>query len=430
MKTARLLFGVVLLAALLSCGRAKPGFCPPATPAGSTLASIDSLMGRHPDSAFALLQEFTVNPEADSLDVFSRHYCQLMVSELLYRNDCGQSNRDAVLKARPYFDSLSEAFPKDPALALLSARAHYMKGVGYYERDSVTEACREYLQALEIMEGRFEEKELVGQKARFMALIYTHLTELFSDLYLHEQAICFGRKALDYYGKIKNSPSHLAWMLDEIGAQYEMMEQLDSADCYYLKAAVGLNDTGSLIYRDIAIHGACLSYKRTKNTQLPLFQLRKLLAQSEDEREYLARCLAMGDVFYHETQYDSAWLYLKRVYSGTTSVGAKKQAAEWLLEICRKQGRAPEMSEYAVFLAPFANQAENNSACKSQLVALYNAYTHERSDRLRRQEISRGEKWTMLALGGNLLLALAVVLLFYMSRKRKRCLEARNNADR
>ncbi|MGP1447843.1 MAG: hypothetical protein ACTTKO_10050 [Candidatus Limimorpha sp.] len=75
MKTGRLLFGVVLLATLLSCGRAKPGFCPPATPASGILASIDSLMERQPDSAFVLLQEFTVSPEADSLDVFNSHYC-------------------------------------------------------------------------------------------------------------------------------------------------------------------------------------------------------------------------------------------------------------------------------------------------------------------------------------------------------------------
>ncbi len=171
------MFGVVFFATLLSCGRAKPGFCPPATPASGILAAIDSLMGRQPESAFALLQEFTVSPEADSLDVFDSHYCQLMVSELLYKNDCAQTNRMELLRAADYFDSI--AFAQSETPVFLSARAHYMKGVGYYERDSVTDACREYLQALEIMEGRFEEKELVGQKANVMTLIYTHLTELF-----------------------------------------------------------------------------------------------------------------------------------------------------------------------------------------------------------------------------------------------------------
>jgi hypothetical protein len=44
---------------------------PAATPSESgncrTLVLIDSLMWQQPDSAFALLQEFAVSPEADSL---------------------------------------------------------------------------------------------------------------------------------------------------------------------------------------------------------------------------------------------------------------------------------------------------------------------------------------------------------------------------
>ena len=49
------------------------------------LVEVDSLMWSRPDSAFALLLEFADSPEADSLDAFNRHYCQLLVSELLYK---------------------------------------------------------------------------------------------------------------------------------------------------------------------------------------------------------------------------------------------------------------------------------------------------------------------------------------------------------
>ena len=63
-----------------------------------------------------------------------------------------------------------------------SARSHYMNGVGCYENDSVVEACQEYMKALDIMEDHFEEKELVGYMAKFMALTYTRLTDVYSDL--------------------------------------------------------------------------------------------------------------------------------------------------------------------------------------------------------------------------------------------------------
>ena len=219
------MFGVVLFATFLSCGRAKPGFCPPATPVSGILASIDSLMGWQPDSALAVMMEFTATPEADSLDVFNSHYCQLLISELLYKNDCEQTNRTELLRAAEYFDSI--AFTQSETPVFLSARAHYMKGVGYYERDSVMEACREYLQALEIMEGRFEEKELVEKKARFMALTFNRLLELFSDQYMPEPAISCARQALGFFRVAPlyahTIPNTLYW----IGLQYVVMGKTD-----------------------------------------------------------------------------------------------------------------------------------------------------------------------------------------------------------
>ncbi len=83
--------------------------------AGSTLAAIDSLMGWHPDSAFALLQEFTVSPEADSLDGFDSHYCHPLVAELLYKNDCAYTNRTELLRAADYFDSIAFTQSESPS---------------------------------------------------------------------------------------------------------------------------------------------------------------------------------------------------------------------------------------------------------------------------------------------------------------------------
>ena len=69
----------------------------------AALAEIDSLMWRQPDSAFVLLQEFVVSPEAEKLDTFDGHYCQVLISELLYKNDFEQTNRTELLQAVAYF---------------------------------------------------------------------------------------------------------------------------------------------------------------------------------------------------------------------------------------------------------------------------------------------------------------------------------------
>ena len=198
MKAKFLIIGYLLLA-IVSCTSKVKVVEPVETPT-SELCAIDSLMWRQPDSALAQLQRFVASPAADSLDAFNGHYCQLLISELLYKNDWGQSNREELLKAVEFFDSIvdlhgANIFKRN---VFLDARGHYINGVGYYERDSVVEACKEYLKVLEVMEEHFEEKELVGKMAKFMALIHGRLGEMFEEQLLAEPAIACYKQALFY----------------------------------------------------------------------------------------------------------------------------------------------------------------------------------------------------------------------------------------
>ena len=268
-------------------------------PLGSTdpkLASIDSLLWNQPDSAFAQLQAFAESHEVDSLDTFNRHYFQLLLSELLYKNYCEQTNRNELLRAVDYYDSLMVAGGNrvHPDLAFLDARAHYIDGVGYYEMDSVVPACEQYLEAVEIMEDRFSEEELVGKKAQLMAMANTRLTTLFSNQYLHEQAIHYGKQSLCYYKRYEATPWHVSWVLSEIGLHYDMIEQLDSADYYYQEALKVLPDTNCLNYRDVNAAQFYLSYRLGNPPSLSLKQLQNLLSRAENSKERISRYLSIG----------------------------------------------------------------------------------------------------------------------------------------
>ena len=348
---------LVLLTALLlaRCHRPSPVAKTAYVPSPQ-LVAIDTLMQSRPDSALTLLMDTSLQGP----------YYQLLLSEALYKNDYAQANRAELLDAMAYFDSIGDPF--------LSARCHYMNGVGYYELDSVLPACAEYLKALEIMEEHFEEKELVGYKAKFMALTNTHLCGLFSDVYLHNMSIYFGKHSLEYYQRYASEPWHIAWVLNEIGLHYHIMGQLDSANLYLDKAMMMIHDTNSLTYRDAATARAVLSYAMGSNPQTVVEQLHSLLIQAESEYEYFSRCTAIGKIFYFELQYDSAWYYLNKVFENTEKLSLKKQAAEWLMEICKAQDRDDDIYKYSGFLAPFANQEEENSELKSQLTELYKIY--------------------------------------------------------
>jgi len=338
------------------------------------LSSIDTLLQTRPDSALTLLLD-------ESLD---EPYYQLLLSEALYKNDYQQANRDDLLDAVAYFDSIGDPF--------LSARAHYINGVGYYEMDSLVAACAEYLKALEIMETHFKEKELVGYKAKFMALGYTRLCRLFTDQYLHLQAIGFARKAYVYYKKQDPTFWHSAWALNKIGLNYEMMEQLDSSTYYYQKAVTAIVDTNSLIFRDICAHQVLIDYKKGNPAEKALYRLKYLLTQSETRNEYYARCSAVGEVYFHEKEYDSATIYLRRLFEGNANISLKKQAAELLVEIHREKGALMEALPYADYLVPFANLSENQGFIKSQLVDVYQSYAQRREDYIYQLHVNRNRR--------------------------------------
>lgn len=335
--------------------------------ASPELACIDTLMQSQPDSALTLL----LDEEMDD------PYYQLLLSEALYKNDYAQTNRDELLEAMAYFDSVHDPF--------LSARCHYMNGVGFYEMDSVVPACEEYMKAIQIMEEHYTEKELVGLKAKFMALTYTRLVDIFSDQYLHEQAIYFGNQALTYYHKFDAEPWQISWMLDEIGSHYDMMDVFDSADYYYHKALELLPDTNNLTYKMVAGHLAYFNYKKTTDKDPSLKQLYHLLGISESNNEFCSRCLSIGEIYYHETIYDSAWIYLTIVFNNSPSTDAKKQAVQWLAKICEYQGKYDELSKYSDFLIPYATQNEDNSTVKSELAKSYGTYIQQRQERLNKQ---------------------------------------------
>ncbi|MBR6930913.1 MAG: hypothetical protein IKH61_11915 [Bacteroidales bacterium] len=423
----------------------------PTTIASSELISIDSLMWQQPDSALMRLLPCFDTCCRDGVHTVSTayncHYAHLLLAELLYKNDCAQTNRPELQQAVSYFDSLvRQAFPpfkgvpegrgihtnnSNDILSFLDARAHYINGVGYYESDSAVDACKEYLKALEIMDERFGEKELVGKKAKFMAMTYTRLTELFSDFYLHEQAICYAHQSMFYYKKQATSSWFSSWVLNKIGTHYDMMDELDSASLYYQQASVALNDTSIILYRDIAAHQAFLHYRQNiGRTESTMQQLRQLLSLSTNEEEKHARRLTIGGIFIREKQLDSAWQYLNMVYFETSNVSAKKQAAEWLVEICKEQGRDSEIIEYANYLVPFANQDENNSGLKSQLLELYDKYRQKAQEKQHHDEVERHTKLIVLVLGGMSTILLSVIVFYRKNRRSKQKLEAQMEAER
>ena len=370
------------------------------------LSAIDTLMQSQPDSALTLLlDEPTDEP-----------YYQLLLSEALYKNDYAQTHRDELLVAMAYFDSVNDPF--------LAARAHYMNGVGNYEMDSVVPACEEYMKAIQIMEEHYTEKELVGLKAKYLALAYTKLTVLFSNQYLHEQAIYFGKQALHYYHKYDAEPWHVAWILNKIGSHYEMLEQWDSANCYFIHALDVLPDSSSLMYRDIATEQAFLLYQTKIDTINTLNKLKRLFNQSENEKEFFSRSAIIGTVYFHEGLYDSAWSYLYPVFYESSNAELKKQSAMWLSEICKSQNKTRDLLVFNSFLATFANQSEISSTLKSRLTGVYDVFRQDKIEKTQQQKQKEQSGAVIFVCSCLFLMIVALVILYRKNKVAHRMQQA------
>ena len=457
--------GIVLMAVLVGCktppdspaaarhplsegeGLPRPAATPSqrGTTAHEALEGIDSLMWWRADSALKVMMEFAGSEAADSLDVFEGHYCQVMVAELLFKNYYAQSNRAEVLKAVHYYDSIvgmdgADTRGKSDARgasvqrrdAFLAARAHYMNGVGFYERDSVVAACGEYLKALEIVKTHFPGIETqdfaslqVEHLPRFMGLTYGRLAELFSGQFMQEPAIVCCKKALAYDRIEISSPLNQSSLLILLGKQYAKLNQNDSASYYCNEALQRLPDTNNAVYRDLVSQLALINYDLSKDAEASIIQLKRMLSQTSDENEKMARISTIGSIYCDDGQYDSALVYLVPMFENKDNAVRQRVAASYLHEIYQSKGDTVNAAQFAVYLAENTVSQGKSNAQVSQLNELFQQHLQweqekaEAERRLAEQEAARRRLVRGVVTAVVVLLVLGVGLWWWMAKRKK-----------
>lgn len=409
------------------------------------LAAIDTLMWRRADSALAVMMEFAGSEAADGMDAFEGHYCQVLIAELLYKNYYKQSNRKELVKAVHYFDSIvgmngadtrGVSVQKGVSVrergAFLAARAHYINGVGLYEHDSVVAACAEYLKALEIMETHFPNMETqdvaslqVEHLPRFMGLTYGRLAELFSGQFMQEPAIVCCKKALAFDRIETSSPLNQSSLLILLGKQYAKLDQNDSATFYCNEALQMLPDTNNAVYRDWVSQLALINYDLSKDAEASIVQLKRMLAQTSDENEKMARIFTIGSIYCDDGQYDSALVYLVPMFENKDNAVRQRVAASYLHEIYQSKGDTVKAAQFAVYLTENTISQGKSNAQVSQLNELFQQHLQWEQEKAEaekrqaeqlaaRQRMVRGVVTTVVVL-----LVLGLGLWWWMAKRRK-----------
>lgn len=368
---------------------------------------IDTLLQHDPSDALQKLLSCHSKYEVQETSLnYNDSYRSLLLSEALYKNDYAQTNRLQLHDAMHYFDSLAKRYPDNDDFTILSARSHYMNGVGFYENDSVVEACKEYLKTLEIMEGQFDVVKLTGYKAKFMGLTYNRLVDLFSDQFMAEPAIYCGEKSLFYYYIAPVSKYSLANIIYKIGLHYDMLGDKDNAYLYYSNALKALPDSNNVVYRDILTNYTLLSYySLDASAEFSINTLNDIILQSSSESERLTKFLCIGCIYYNEKMYDSATIYLKDVFVNHNDEIAKFQSAEYLLNIYQVRGDSLVYNKYSEYLSDNAVSKYDNMMEVSVLSNLFNDYIDNQ-----KHVNNKHEKKTIIVLSLILLAILSTIV--------------------
>ena len=363
------------------------------------------------DADSALMCLLSYQEEPDTASRFNENYHTLLLSEAYFKTNRSQKNHAELQASMQYFDSLMAVYPTNKEIAMLSARSHYMNGVGCYENDSMVEACKEYYNTLQIVEVHFGENELTGYKAKFMGLTYTRLGEVFVNYGIGPAAVDSYKTALYYFNKLPNYSLANTYRL--VGQSYRLSNNNDSA-LYYYRIAVNKakNENRLYVYSTSLSEVAPVYYDLSyKDSAFIAIRQSLLLQANEDMR--LARYFTLGSLFAKECQYDSAIYYLEKSMK-RNSFATQTVSAEILMNCYKSLGDTAMTSYYNNIYGSSFTQYRNNSATETELTKLFESYKQERLDKANliiAKKHQRRNVWFLL------LIVTAILCIFIIYRK-------------
>lgn len=368
----RLLSYLYITFIFLGCGKFTDANSPRLT-IDDDLIYIDSLMQLNPDAALQMIQSCQY-----SKDEFNENYHSLLLSEVLYKMSMPLTNKAELQSAMQYFDSLYTCHQATDDLALYSARAHYMNGVGYYESDSVVNACKEYIKTLMIMESHFYIDKLTNNTARLMALTHTRLGELFSYYGSTQATLDSYKKALIYFSKVENYS--LANTYRRIAGSYHSDNNNDSSLYYYRKAINLAKKQNKMSVYSNALSEAAYVYYELDYTDSAFMMIRKALQLPVSEDRRLAQYFTYGLLLANENQYDSAIYYLEKSIERNYYV-TQAVSAELLMNCYEALGDTIKMLYYKTLYGNNFTQYRNTSTIETSLAKTYADYQQSKSQR-------------------------------------------------
>ncbi len=340
--------------------------------------------------------------------IFNENYHKLLLAESLFKTDNPQYYRIELQAAMQFFDSLTAHYPTNDDLAILAARSHYMNGVGFYENDSIVEACKEYLHTLEIMENHFNVETLRGYKAKFMGLTYTRLGEIFFNYGMARPALDSYKNALIHFLKLPNYSVANTYRF--IGYSYFLDQHTDSALYYYRKAIDLAKKQNKITVYSSSLAEAAPLYYETGYIDSAFLMIREALTLPMNDDQRLKRYYILGTFFAKECVYDSAVFYLEKSVN-SNSYATQTVSADILTNCYQALGDTAKAQYYKMIYGENFSKYRNNLDISTELSQIYDIYKQNQLQKEHIKCIKKRNRNIIISFSLILTLTIALVIL-------------------
>lgn len=361
---------ILLITMLLcACGKEQSAFTRQNAPRHFTeMKALEKLLEVDPVVALDSMNALKAVNMREPFSVLDNNELRLREVQAQYKNRCLTKDSPDLAPVVAFYDSLAILFPNDADLQFLRANTYYYKGVECAFANDDVSAFSHYLKALGVMQQR-EDRNDNSYAKRFIALIYTRLSEMLYRYGFREAAFETCHKAASYY----ESETDLAAMMRFEAAIYQSQKDYDKA--------------------------------------LTLFENAEQRMPVGDEPMQLA----VGAKLFELQQFDSAAPHLERAFTHGDRF-ARVDAAAKLAEICRDKGLADQELAYTRYYVENSLMETRLTSHKMEIEYLFDEFNNPKTEMIP----TKGNNYSSMLILSLFLLLVIAFMAFIIYRNRRR----------
>lgn len=295
--------------------------CTEKTDYNTLLVRADSLMNLHPDSALNILESISTESLKTKAD---RAYYALLLTQARDKNYVVQTDDSLIRVAVQYYDAHEDV--------LQQARAYYYWGSFYRDKNDYSQAIDKYTIALSHINDRSENTEL-------KASLYSNLGYLYYTQGLNSEADSIYQRA-ELLAKSQKDTTSLCYTLSQRG-----MISLTQGKNYYPKAeqqmqqalSIGKAFSDSMVLVPI-YHSLSMLYNLMPKPKQALQYAHLNYSGLKDTLHCYRTFLLLGNAYFINGQYDSASIFLQKIFKAERYYDTKADACMRLSEIAQAKG--------------------------------------------------------------------------------------------